>query len=58
MMADFWDGNEQKDAPTPVPGWKRGELRRRKQRYLQCPASGRTWEQVKQWARARHGLLE
>ena len=38
-------------APSPVPDWKRAELRRRKERYLQQPASGRTWEQVKQRAR-------
>ena len=31
------------------------ELRRRKERFFQHPASGRTWEQVKQRARAPHG---
>ena len=37
---------------SPVPDEKRDELRRRKERYSQHPASGRTWDQVKQ--RARH----
>jgi hypothetical protein len=33
---------------------KRAELRRRKERFLQHPSSGRTWEQVKQRARTPH----
>jgi putative addiction module component (TIGR02574 family) len=33
---------------------KAEELRRRKQRYLQHPSSGRTWEQVKDRARSRN----
>jgi hypothetical protein len=36
--------------PTP----KRDELRRRKERFLQHPASGRTWEQVKERARSQN----
>jgi hypothetical protein len=32
---------------------KQAELRRRKERFLQHPSSGRTWEQVKQRARYR-----
>ncbi|MEI7823084.1 MAG: addiction module protein [Verrucomicrobiota bacterium] len=40
------------DASAPVPNWKCDELHRRKERYMQHPASGRTWEQVKQRARA------
>ena len=31
------------------------ELRRRKERFLRHPSSGRSWEQVKQRARAPHG---
>ncbi|MGI8602349.1 MAG: addiction module protein [Verrucomicrobiales bacterium] len=54
LVADFWDSIAQEDADLPVPDWKRDELRRRKERFLQHPASGRTWEQVKQRARAQH----
>jgi hypothetical protein len=44
------------DAPASVPDEIREELRRRRGRYLQHPASGRTWERVKQQARAQHIL--
>jgi putative addiction module component (TIGR02574 family) len=54
LVEDLWDSITQEDVPSPVPDLKRDELRRRKERYLQHPASGRTWEQVKQRARAQH----
>jgi len=54
LVEDLWDSIAQEDVPSPVPDSKRDELRRRKERYLQHPASGRTWEQVKQRARAQH----
>ncbi|MEO7299506.1 MAG: addiction module protein [Verrucomicrobiota bacterium] len=52
LVEDLWDSIAQEDAPLPVPEWKREELRRRKERFAQHPSSGRTWEQVKQQARA------
>lgn len=54
LVEDLWDSIAQEDTPSPVPDSKRDELRRRKERYLQHPASGRTWEQVKLRARAQH----
>lgn len=54
LVEDLWDSIAQEDAHSPVSDAKRDELRRRKERYLQHPASGRTWEQVKQRARAQH----
>ena len=54
LVEDLWDSLVQEDAALPVPEEKRDELRRRKKRYLQHPSSGRTWEQVKQRARAEH----
>jgi putative addiction module component (TIGR02574 family) len=54
LVEDLWDSIMKEDAPSPVPDWKRDELRRRRERYLQHPASGRTWEQVKQRARAQN----
>lgn len=54
LVEDLWDSIAQGDAPLPLPDWKRDELRRRKERFLGQPSSGRTWEQVKQRARMQH----
>jgi len=52
LVEDLWDSIAQEEASLPVSAEKRAELRRRKERFAQHPASGRTWEQVKQRARA------
>lgn len=44
----------QEDAKLSVSEEKRDELRRRKERFLQHPSSGRMWDQVKQHARTQH----
>jgi len=54
LVEDLWDSIAQEEAQLPLPDWKRDELRRRKERFSQHPASGNTWEQVKQQARAQH----
>jgi putative addiction module component (TIGR02574 family) len=54
LVEDLWDSIAQEDAPSPVSDSKRDELRRRKERFLQHPAAGRTWDQVKQRARSQH----
>ena len=54
LAEDLWDSIAQEDSPSPVPDGQRDELRRRKERYLQHPASGLTWDQVKQRARAQN----
>ena len=54
LVEDLWDSIAEEDAKLPVSDAKRDELRRRKERFLQHPASGRTWEQVKQRARAQN----
>lgn len=54
LVEDLWDSIAQEGTQLPVPDWKREELRRRKQRFLEHPASGRTWEEVKGRARAQH----
>ncbi len=54
LVEDLWDSIAQEDEQLPVPAWKREELLRRKERFLAHPASGSTWEQVKQQARAGH----
>ena len=54
LVEDLWDSIVQEDVELPVSEKKRDELRRRKERFLQHPSSGRTWHQVKQRARMRH----
>ena len=51
LVEDLWDSIVQEDAELSVSEEKRAELRRRKERFLQDPSSGRTWEEVKQRAR-------
>jgi len=52
LVEDLWDSIAEEDAQLPVPEWKREELRQRKERFSRHPSSGRTWEQIKQRARA------
>jgi putative addiction module component (TIGR02574 family) len=54
LVEDLWDSIVQEDAELSVSEEKRAELRRRKERFLQHPSSGSTWEQVKQRARTQH----
>ena len=54
LVEDLWDSIAQEEADLPVPDWKRDELRRRKERFLEDPSSGRTWDQVKQRARTQN----
>ncbi len=54
LVEDLWDSIAQEDAQSSVSEAKCDDLRRRKQRYLQHPASARTWQQVQQRARAQH----
>ena len=54
LVEDLWDSIAQEDAQLPVSDEKRDELRLRKERFLQHPLSGCTWEQVKQQARGMH----
>lgn len=54
LVEDLWDSIVEEDAELSVSDEKRAELPRRKERFLQHPSSGRTWEQVKQRARTEH----
>jgi len=57
LVEDLWDSIAKEEAQLPVADWKRDELRRRKLRFLEHPASARTWEQVKAFShesRRRH----
>jgi putative addiction module component (TIGR02574 family) len=48
IVEDLWDSIALSNANLPIPQWQKDELVRRKQRYLQNPNSGETWDQVKQ----------
>jgi putative addiction module component (TIGR02574 family) len=54
LVEDLWDSIVQEDAELPLSEEKRDELRRRKERFLKHPSSGRTWEQVKHHARTQN----
>ena len=54
LVEDLWDSIAQEEGDLPLPDWKRDELRRRKERFLKHPSSGRTWDQVKQRARTEN----
>ena len=47
IVEDLWDSIARSNASLPVSQWQKDELARRKQRYLQKPDSGETWEKVK-----------
>ena len=51
LVEALWDSIAREEGSLPVPDEKRAELRRRKERFSRHPASGRTWEQVKERAR-------
>ena len=52
LVEDLWDSLVQEGAVMPVTDEQRDELRRRKERFLNHPQSGLSWEQVKSQARA------
>ena len=54
LVEDLWDSIAQEDGELLVSDWKRDELRRRKERFLQHPESGRSWDDVKRRARTPH----
>lgn len=47
IVEDLWDSIALSNAKLPVPQWQKDELARRKDRYLENPDSGETWDQVK-----------
>ena len=55
LVEDLWDDLAGTPEAVPVHEWQKHELARRKANLLNNPASGLSWEEVKQRARARHG---
>jgi len=54
LVEDLWDSIVQEEPELPLADWKRDELRRRKERFMNHPSSSRTWDQVKQRARTHN----
>jgi putative addiction module component (TIGR02574 family) len=55
LVEDLWDDLAATPEAVPVHDWQKEELARRKANLLQYPASGLTWEEVKQRVRSRYG---
>ncbi|MFM7130057.1 MAG: addiction module protein [bacterium] len=55
LVEDLWDDLAANPTDVPVHDWQIQELERRKNRLKDSPASGLTWEEVKQRIRSRHG---
>ncbi|QEH32195.1 Putative addiction module component [Aquisphaera giovannonii] len=55
LVEDLWDDLAANPEDVPIHDWQVQELERRKLNLLNNPASGVTWEQVKQRIRNRHG---
>jgi putative addiction module component (TIGR02574 family) len=55
LVEDLWDDLAGTPEAVPVHDWQKHELARRKANLLKNPASGLSWEDVKQRAHARYG---
>lgn len=55
LVEDLWDDLAGTPEGVPVHDWHKQELVRRRTNLLANPASGLSWEHVKQRVRARHG---
>ncbi|MEH2457910.1 addiction module protein [Nostoc sp.] len=55
LVEDLWDEITAIPAALPVLDWHKQELARRKAEYLQNPAIGKSWEDVKARISQRHG---
>jgi putative addiction module component (TIGR02574 family) len=56
LVEDLWDDLASTPSGVPVHEWQREELARRKANLTRNPASGLSWEEVKQKVRNRHDL--
>jgi len=55
LVEDLWDDLASTPEAVPVHDWQKQELARRKANLLKDPASGLSWEKVKQRVRGRYG---
>jgi putative addiction module component (TIGR02574 family) len=55
LVEDLWDDLASNPGAVPVHQWQKEELARRKANLINNPASGLSWEEVKQKVRTRYG---
>jgi putative addiction module component (TIGR02574 family) len=55
LVEDLWDDLAASPAAVPVHDWQTEELARRKANLMNNPASGLSWDEVKQKVRTRYG---
>jgi len=55
LVEDLWDDLAATPDAVPIHDWQKEELARRKTNLANNPASGLTWEEVKQRVRSRYG---
>jgi putative addiction module component (TIGR02574 family) len=55
LVEDLWDDLAGTPEAVPVHDWQKQELARRKANLLKAPASGLSWEDVKQRTRGPYG---
>ena len=55
LVEDLWDDLAANPTAVPVHDWQKEELTRRKANLMNNPASGLSWDEVKQRVRTRYG---
>jgi putative addiction module component (TIGR02574 family) len=55
LVEDIWDDLAASPSAVPVHDWQKEELARRKANLMNNPASGLSWDEVKQRVLARYG---
>jgi putative addiction module component (TIGR02574 family) len=55
LVEDLWDDLAATPENVPLHDWQKDELDRRRTNLASNPASGISWEQVKQTIRSRYG---
>lgn len=55
LVEDLWDDIAATPETVPIHDWQVEELARRKKNLIDNPASGLSWDEVKQRIRKRYG---
>ncbi len=55
LVEDLWDDLAATPSEVPVFDWQKEELARRKANLTNNPASGLSWDEIKQKVRSRYG---
>jgi putative addiction module component (TIGR02574 family) len=55
LVEDLWDDLAASPSEIPVHEWQKAELARRKANLMSTPASGLSWDEVKQRVRSHYG---